>query len=452
MEYGKKGNTKRINARLQEIKVAPQEELEVGESYILAIGAKVDDNLNIPSTEKTRTVQIIAKINEEEFKWNVAIENENYGKTTPTPTATATPTPTASTVPTPTTETTATPTPTASVEPTPTETPEPTPTEDEEKTYEVSGTAWLDENKDGIMQATERVLDNITAKLVKDNETIKQVKTDHTGKYTFTNIEKGEYQIIYEYEAGKYKVTDYRKTGELEVNSSAISNEEGKALTDVFTVNKDTLNINIGLIITPKFDMSLTKTVSKVIVQNSEGTKAYDYKNNYAKLDINAKYIDGTTILVEYNITVKNEGELEGKVKKIIDYMPKDMTFSTDLNRTWLQDSNGNLVNTELKDISIKPGEEKTITLILRKNVNGENVGVVTNIAEIAETENSENIKDIDSSPANKANGEDDISEANLLIGIRTGTEVLYITLAIVITIMVAVGVHMINKKVLKRD
>ena len=130
--------------------------------------------------------------------------------------------------------------------------------------------------------------------------------------------------------------------------------------------------------------------------------------------------------------------------------MPKDMTFSTDLNKTWVQDSNGNLTNTDLANIAIKPGETKTLSLVLKKNLNGENVGLSANTAEIAEAENSEKIQDINSTPANKANGENDMYTANVLVGIRTGNEILYITLAIVILIIITTGVYIINRKVLK--
>ena len=40
-------------------------------------------------------------------------------------------------------------------------------------------------------------------------------------------------------------------------------------------------------------------------------------------------------LLWEYAITVKNEGEVEGYTKKIVDYMPKELEFSTELNNSW---------------------------------------------------------------------------------------------------------------------
>ena len=35
------------------------------------------------------------------------------------------------------------------------------------------------------------------------------------------------------------------------------------------------------------------------------------------------------------------------------------MSFSSDLNKTWVQGADGNLYNSELKNITIEPGETK---------------------------------------------------------------------------------------------
>ncbi len=316
--------------------------------------------------------------------------------------------------------------------------------------HSISGVAWLDENKDGIRQATERVVDGLKVKLTQGNNTVKTVTTDKNGIYSFENTADGEYQVVFEYDPNMYKLTEYRKTGEKEINSSAISGVRGEALTDVINVTEDALHINIGLIKIPEFDMSLRKVVNRVIVQNGSNTQTYEYGTDYAKLDINAKYLKEATVLVEYKIIITNEGEIAGKVKSVVDYMPRDMTFSTDLNRTWIQDSNGNLYNSELKGVNIEPGETKELLLVLKKVMTEENVGLISNTAELDEVENTENIKDRDSNLANRVDGEDDMSSASVLLGVRTGSEVFYTTFIIVILIIISTGAYIINRKVLK--
>lgn len=43
-----------------------------------------------------------------------------------------------------------------------------------------------------------------------------------------------------------------------------------------------------------------------------------------AKIDIPAKYLSNSKVFIEYSIKVKNEGELIGYAKQIVDYKEKD--------------------------------------------------------------------------------------------------------------------------------
>lgn len=416
-------------------------DLEPGATYLFEVEAKIKELPN-DYTEQYKEITVNATMNNEEISWVIKIENSNYNSGNPSdPSNPNTPN-----------NPDGPQNPDTPNNPDGPQNPDTPNNPGEIKKYTISGTAWLDENKNGVKEEGEQLLEQIKVKLLKENTSIKETLTDKKGKYTFEQVEVGEYQIAFEYDANLYGVTEYRKTGNLEVNSNAIKSTEGEAVTDIVKVaNMDVQHMNIGLTKIPTFDMSLSKVVSRVIVQNSQGTKEYTYGNDYAKLDINGKYLNGTVVLVEYKITIKNEGELAGKVKKIVDYVPKDMTFSTEINSTWIQDSDGNLYNSELKDLDIEPGETKEITVVLKKKMTEENTGIINNTAEIVEVENSENIKDKDSTPNNKVQGEDDMSSANVLIGVKTGAEVMYITLGIVILIVLAVGIYLINKEVLRK-
>ena len=322
-------------------------------------------------------------------------------------------------------------------------------------TYSISGYAWEDQNKDGIKAQRDIGIQGIKAILVNVNtvETIGSILTDENGYYRFNNVEPGEYQIIFEYNSKDYGLTEYKKTEEEEINSNAIKVEDGAAITDVIkVVDKNIHYINIGLVNIPVFDMSLTKRVSKITVQNAEETKTYNFNNaELAKVEINGKYINGSTVLVEYKIRVTNEGELAGTVEKIVDYMPKEMTFTSDLNSAWVQESNGNLYNTELSKVEINPGETKEVTLVLRKKMTEDNTGTINNRVEIAEASNLSNTEDYDSIPGNKVQGEDDISTADVIIGIKTGEVILYTIITIISLTILGIGIYYINKKVLKR-
>lgn len=206
----------------------------------------------------------------------------------------------------------------------------------------------------------------------------------------------------------------------------------------------------MGLIKNPKFDLKLDKTVSKITVNNSNGTKTYEYNNEkLAKVDIKDKDLSSSTVIIEYKIKVTNEGEVAGYVKKIVDYIPNGMKFNSELNPEWYIADSGNAFNASLANTLIKPGETKEVTLVLTRKMTDENTGTVNNIAEIYEASNDLGLQDIDSTVANKVQTEDDYSSADVIIGVRTGEVYIYIMITLTSIIILGVGIYLINKKVL---
>ena len=80
-----------------------------------------------------------------------------------------------------------------------------------------------------------------------------------------------------------------------------------------------------------------------------------------------------------------------------------------------------------------------------------DNTGTINNRAEIAEASNLSNTEDYDSIPGNKVQGEDDISTADVIIGIKTGEVILYTIITIISLTILGIGIYYINKKVLER-
>lgn len=339
-----------------------------------------------------------------------------------------------------------------------------------EETYKISGTAWLDKNENGIKDSDEELLEGIDVLLInadtgvivtdKTNGTLKQTKTSSKGAYTFTNLPKGKYIVVFEYNSAYYDITNYKVTGATDdVTSKAIQskiNKDGKisvaGLTDAIVISDSSkANMNIGLVVKPKFDLSLDKSISKITVENSKGTKSYDFTNiKLAKVEIPGNYLSGSKVYVEYKIKVKNEGEIAGYATKIVDYMSPEFTFNASANANWNKGSDGNLYNESLAETIINPGEEKELTLTLVKTMTEDNTGIVANYAEIAESYNEQNIEDYDSKPGNMAQDEDDFSNADVIISVKTGQVALYITITLISITIIAVGVYFINKKVLK--
>ena len=333
----------------------------------------------------------------------------------------------------------------------------------------ISGQVWKDENNDGIKDESETKVENVevllfnneTGSLVTDKDgNILKVVTDKDGKYTFQSVAKGKYTIIFLYDNVNYSATTYRKQDVDDTKNSdaidsqiTINGEERVAgITEEIDVTDSNIyNIDLGLVSNPKFDLRLDKTVTKITVQDGKNTDVYDYKNvKVAKKDLIGKDVNNTSIIVEYKLRVTNEGAIAGYVKKLVDYMPSEMKFNSELNKDWYTSENGILYNSSLANTLINPGESKEVTLILTKKMTEENLGLYHNTAEIYEAYNDLGIKDIDSTPGNNKAGEDDISSADVLITLKTGKTITFFGLSITIIGTIAVGAYFVKKKVLR--
>ncbi len=344
------------------------------------------------------------------------------------------------------------------------------PDEPQVETYKLSGTAWLDKNEDGKKDSDEELIEGIGVLLIdaktgvivtdRTNGTIKETKTSNKGEYTFSNLLPGSYMVVFEYDSAYYDITEYNKTGITEdLTSKAIQvkiNKDGKlktaGVTNTITISDFSIaNINIGLVEKLKFDLSLTKELSTVSIVNDSGVKTYTFNNSkLGKIDIPAKYLNSTMATIEYKITIKNEGAVPGTAKTVVDYLPSDLNFDEAINEGWFRGADGNLYNNSLANVIMNPGEVKELKLILTKKMTTENTGTITNRAEIYEDYNELGYEDTNSTPGNKAQDENDLDYANLIITVKTGQVILYITITLISIGIIAIGAYVVNKKVLK--
>ena len=103
-----------------------------------------------------------------------------------------------------------------------------------------------------------------------------------------------------------------------------------------------------------------------------------------AKAEIDAKLVNATSVVVEYKIKITNEGETDGYVRRVVDYLSSDYRFSSELNKDWYQ-SDGKLYNTSLANERIQAGETKELTLTVTKQLTENNIGLISNTAELEE-------------------------------------------------------------------
>lgn len=342
------------------------------------------------------------------------------------------------------------------------------PDDNHKETRKVIGTVWVDANKDGVKDANEQrvsgvkvlLLNNNTSNIAMNSNNEQCITTTGTdGSYMFNNVPQGKYSVIFFYDSANYSPTTYKKSGVSdEQNSDAIDktvNYEGKdqiaAVTEeIVLADTNQFNIDLGIVEDAKFDLKLDKVVQAITVNNGKNTKEHVYNSKLAKLDFESKYANTSSMVVEYKFTITNEGGIAGYVKKLADYLPEELKFNSELNKDWYEGKDGVIYNASLANTIINPGESKEVTLILTKNMNGDDdFGLINNSAEIYETSNDYGALDIDSTPGNKATNEDDYSTANVLTSVKTGDVVIYTTLIITIITIVGVGIYMIKKKVL---
>ena len=325
--------------------------------------------------------------------------------------------------------------------------------------YSISGSVWFDKNENGTRDNSEIMIDNVKIQLYNLQDNSIKETTSINGKYNFNELSNGKYILIFEYNKEKYILTKYKANGANEKNNSDVEivslNINGKeqkvAATDTIEINSSNIsNIDLGLIEAKKFDLELTKTIGKITISNLEGNTVKEYDNtNMAKVEIAAKYLSGSTIVIEYNISVKNTGELAGYAKQIVDYLPKDLTFNSSLNKDWYQ-SGEYIYTNSLADKKIEAGETKELKLIVTKKMTESNTGLVNNTAELTSVANSQNIEDLDSIPGNKQTNEDDLGSANIIISVKTGAVISYITITILIIGLIFLASFLIIKKTVK--
>ena len=334
----------------------------------------------------------------------------------------------------------------------------------ENEQYTISGVAWIDANRDGRRDSSESVLSGVGIRVLDANQGTYvdniNATTSANGQYQIT-VGNGNYILVFSYDTERYNLTEYRKEGVSEAqNSDVISRNltiDGTSstvgATDIITVNSGNIsNIDIGLTEASIFDLQLDKYVSEVVVQTSKSTTKYGYNNQtLVKVEIPSREMNNATVIIRYTIQITNVGEVAGYVQNITDYMPSDLSFSSELNADWYQ-ANSNLQNNSLSNTAIAPGEVKTVELVLVKTMNNNNTGTIINMAEIGEASNTLEINDVDSIPGNNNASEDDYGRAEVIVSVGTGTAIIFISIIFIILTLTGVSVFVINKKVLKKD
>lgn len=221
-----------------------------------------------------------------------------------------------------------------------------------------------------------------------------------------------------------YKDSDYRE-------------EEGKSRED---------DEDIAVIVPRKFNLELKKWISKytvivgkdskeyVTTQTSETSDKEKSEDKIVKIDIKSNKVNKTDVIINYNIRVTNNGDLEGYVNEITDYIPQGLEFVQEDNISetgeeyWTlngtdQIVTGDAYNKVLENTLLQPGEYIEVSVKLRWVQDVENFGLITNYAEISKDRNIYNVKDYNSTTNNfiETTDEDDTDKVPVYFAVETG-------------------------------
>ncbi len=281
--------------------------------------------------------------------------------------------------------------------------------EEKEDIYSISGKIWYDENGNSAKEENEAGMTKVLLKLynvdsqeyVKDSEGKDvEIYSDDNGNYVFENLENGRYIVIADYDGKVYEVANYQSSGlpqnennDFIESESEESDENNSSLaaTNIITVNGENVyNIDLGLIDSQNFNMVLNNKISKISVVKDGKTTSYDIANGES---VNEKNLENATLIIEYLLEIKNEGNVDGYVTEIGSNISQGMQFVSELNKDWYINNKGEAINTSLANKLIKSGETATLKLILTKKVTNDETLELT--SEIRNTYNKYGIEEV---------------------------------------------------------
>lgn len=203
------------------------------------------------------------------------------------------------------------------------------------------------------------------------------------------------------------------------------------------------------------FDISIKMMADQIITIEDGNQKESpttqnidDEEKQTVSVSFSEKQLKNTVIKFRFIIKVTNDGEIDGYVSKISDYVPEGMKFNQADNIKW-EEENGKIITRQLKNTLIKVGESKTIELILTWDNEKNSMGIKNNYAEINSYNNLSSTQDIDSVPDNKKDGEDDIANISVSISTTDETSYKYIYIGIIAVALIGIGAFIIKKRVL---
>jgi len=273
-----------------------------------------------------------------------------------------------------------------------------------------------------------------------------------------------------------FKVIEPNTSDRIIINSAQISEDSADdedSIPDEWNEGED--DQDKEYIYVKYFDLSLLKWVTKTIVTvdgkttttetgfkpNTGKTETTGIRNNneaepIAKVELDRKKLNKTTVKFAYKIRVTNEGEIAGYATEVTDFIPVGLEFKEEDNKAygWVKEGDNKVTTRALETKLLNPGESAELEIVFRWKNDQNNLGLKTNIAEITEDYNENNSEDIDSVPDNKQDPyeteqEDDDDFALVILSIKTGKGASYVLFITAMISLLAAGMYLVKRYVL---
>lgn len=291
---------------------------------------------------------------------------------------------------------------------------------------------------------------------------------DPTKEISETNPDHAEVKVVFKVVEEKITQPDRIVINKAQITDDKAVDEDGNeidvddedSVPDEWNEGED--DQDIEKIYVKKFDLALLKWVTQTIVTvdgkttvTDTGFTPYDNPEPVAKVVIDKKKLNKTTVKFVYNIIITNEGEIPGYATEITDYIPEGLEFVQEDNPIWTKVGDNKITTRALEQTLLNPGESATLEVVFTWKKGANNLGLKTNIAEISEDYNDKGSKDIDSTPDNvktedyDKQQEDDDDKALVILELKTGGSASYMWLGLTVLIILAGGILLIKKYVL---
>ena len=261
----------------------------------------------------------------------------------------------------------------------------------------ISGQVFMDNNDNGIKDDSKYFNDLDVSLCLLDSENtcneVSSIKTDKDGKYSFNKLDTGIYKLNIQYDSDKYDVTDRYFTQDESKDSDAYKLSDTNGIAEIsgkengIKVTADIENIenmDLGLISKRGFEVDIRKGINQIDLQQDGNfsTRTYDFEKT---ISLSVKKANNLGGKVRYGFLITNNSTQPGYVSMIEEIIPNGMSFNPNYeeNKKWFS-VDGSVFTDALKDDLLKPGEQRTLEIVLDISSRQE-VGVFSNEVAIVE-------------------------------------------------------------------